>query len=95
MEVITIDSEAFKALTKKIDRIACFVQEEIDSRLQPSEERWLDSHEVAKMLNISIKTLQRLRKERLISYTILRGRCLYKLSDIEQGLAERIIPAKR
>lgn len=39
------------------------------------------------------RTLQRLRKDNLISYTMLRGKCLYKLSDIEKSLQERIIPS--
>lgn len=92
MEVITIDSKAYRELMNKIDQIADFVvnhnrgdNEVID------KEVWLDSQEVANLLRISTKTLQRLRKENLISYTILRGRCLYKLSEIERGLNERLI----
>lgn len=93
MEVVTIDSEAYKALMRKIDKIAEFVVEKQGSEEQKAGEVWLDSHELAKMLNISTRTLQRLRKDRLINYTILRGRCLYKLSDVEQGLNERLITA--
>jgi len=92
MEVITIDSKAYRELTDKIDRIADYIinrsrgnEEVVD------KEVWLDSQEVANLLRISTKTLQRLRKDNLISYTILRGRCLYKLSEIERGLNERII----
>ena len=57
----------------------------------PEQEIWMDSQEVANLLRISTKTLQRLRKDKLISYTVLRGRCLYKLSEIEKGLNERTI----
>jgi len=93
MEVITIDSEAYKDLAKKIDRIAEFVEKHMEADQKTKQEIWLDSFEVARLLKISTKTLQRLRKDKLISYTILRGKCLYKLSEIERGLNERIIKA--
>jgi hypothetical protein len=90
MEVITFDSKVYKDLICKIERIADYVlKKEIIP--EKEEEIWMDSFEVADLLHISTKTLQRLRKENLISYTILRGRCLYKLSEIERGLNERLI----
>lgn len=92
MEVITLDSRAYKDLVEKIDKISDFVVKcESGIRPQGSEEIWLDSQEVSNLLRISTRTLQRLRKENLISYSILRGRCLYKLSEIERMLNERLI----
>lgn len=91
MEVITIDSKAYRDLVDKIEKIAEFIVRKEDKIENPDREIWLDSYEVANLLRISTKTLQRLRKDKLISYTILRGRCLYKLSEIERGLNERLI----
>jgi len=91
MEIITFESSAYKDLAGKIDRIAEYIVKKDSSAVNPKDEVWLDSAEVANMLKISTKTLQRLRKDRLIAYTMLRGRCLYRLSDIEKGLNERII----
>ncbi len=92
MEVITIDSKAYRELMTKIDRIADYVlNHSQESKEIVNKEIWLDSQEVANLLRISTKTLQRLRKDNMISYTMLRGRCLYKLSEIERGLNERII----
>jgi len=91
MELITFESKTFQELVKKIDNIAAYVT----NCEKPSEQQtdaWLDSNEVADLLKISTRTLQRLRKDNLISYTMLRGKCLYKLSDIEKSLRERIIP---
>lgn len=93
MEVITIESEAFKTLLGKIEKIAEFVSE---ARL-PGEEKkeaWLDSNQLADALGISTRTLQRLRDENLISYSMLRGRCMYKLSEVERCLEERTIRCK-
>lgn len=92
MEVITMDSRVYKDLVDKIDKISAFVVKcEAGIRPQNNEEIWLDSQEVANLLRISTRTLQRLRAESLISYSILRGRCLYKLSEIERALNERLI----
>lgn len=92
MEVITLESRAYKDLVERIDRISDFVVKcESGIKPQGSEEIWLDSQEVSNLLRISTRTLQRLRKENLISYSILRGRCLYKFSEIERMLNERLI----
>ncbi|ULB35752.1 helix-turn-helix domain-containing protein [Proteiniphilum propionicum] len=92
MEVITFDSEAYKKLIDKIDRIASFVIKAEQSKTKDSaNDIWMDSNEVAELLRISTRTLQRLRKENIINYSMLRGRCLYRLSEIERCLDERII----
>ena len=91
MEVISIESKAYRDLVDKIERIADYVVNHVGKQDMSDKEIWMDSHEVANLLRISTKTLQRLRKDKLISYTILRGRCLYKLSEIERGLNERLI----
>ncbi len=91
MEVISMESKAYRDLVDKIERIADYVANHVGKQDTPDKEIWMDSHEVANLLHISTKTLQRLRKDKLISYTILRGRCLYKLSEIERGLNERLI----
>lgn len=91
MELITFESKAYRELVHKIEKIADFVfqKESIPGTELP--EVWLDSLELSQVLNVSTRTLQRLRKENLISYTMLRGKCLYKLSEIERGLNERTI----
>jgi hypothetical protein len=69
MEVITIESKAFKDLMEKVNTIAKFVvnyqPEEINE-----EEAWVDGYEVCTFLKISERTLQRLRTKGLISYSI-------------------------
>lgn len=87
MEVITIDSIAYQKLEKKINDIAEFV-----FAMNPIEEdKWLSSDETAELLGISTRTLQRLRSERVINYSMLRGRCRHKSSEIERILNERVV----
>ena len=90
MDVITMEATAYKELIRKIEKIADYVFKK-ESKPNEEEEIWLDNQEVANLLRISTKTLQRLRKENLISYSMLRGRCRYKLTEIERGLNEKKI----
>ena len=91
MEVITIESQAFKDLTAKINTIAKFV-----TALQSKEEKepsdgWVDSYEVCTFLKISSKTLQRLRASNDISFSKIRGKNFYRISEIGRLLNENII----
>lgn len=69
MDVITMEATAYKELIRKIEKIADYVFKK-ESKPNEEEEIWLDNQEVANLLRISTKTLQRLRKENLISYSI-------------------------
>ncbi len=90
MELITFDHQAYLELTEKINRIADYVFNK-EATLQQKQETWLTSEELADLLRISTRTLQRMRKEQTIPYTILRRKCLYRLSDVEKCIADRII----
>lgn len=90
MEIITIESKAFKSLVDKIEILTDYILKRQVSD-KNKEDIWLDSQEVADLLRISTRTLQRLRTEDAISYHKLRGRCLYKLSEIEDKFNNRVI----
>ncbi len=90
MEIITFDHEVYQDLSEKIERIADYVFKK-EAQPQHTPEIWLTSEELADLLKISTRTLQRLRKERVISYTMVRSKCLYRLSDVEECIARRIV----
>jgi hypothetical protein len=90
MEIITLDHEVFKALSNKIDRIAEYVFKK-ESTPAHEPDIWLTSEELADLLKISTRTLQRMRKERTIAYSIIRSKCLYRLSDVEKCIRERVV----
>ena len=93
MELITFESKAYHELVGKIEKIPGYIAKCDISASIEAKEIWLDSNELAELLKISTRTLQRLRKDNLISYSIMRGKCLYRLSDIEESLRERLIPS--
>jgi len=90
MEIITLDHEVYKDLVSKIDRIATYVFKKENVPTQEPE-IWLTSEELADLLKISTRTLQRMRKDRTITYSMIRSKCLYRLSDVEKCIHERIV----
>lgn len=90
MEIITIDHQVYQDLTNKINRIADYVFKKVAVPIEEPE-MWLTSEELADLLKISTRTLQRMRKERTIPYCMIRSKCLYRLSDVEKCIAQRIV----
>ena len=98
MEVITIESKAYQALATKLDQLheaflsVSQAKEDKESKeCKEDKEVWMDSKAVCERLNISTRTLYRLRKERLIGYSNVRGHYRFKQSDVEKILNERLI----
>jgi hypothetical protein len=91
MEVITIESQAFKDLQSKINTIAKFVTALQSKAEEQPEDSWVDSYEVCTFLKISSKTLQRLRAVNAITFSRIRGKNFYRISEIQRLLNENII----
>jgi len=95
MEVIIIESKAYQELMAKLDRINEFIgtvsQTKEDMESKENKDVWLDSNAVCERLNISSRTLYRLRKERLIGFSNVRGHYRFKQSDVDKILHGRLI----
>ena len=91
MEVITIDSQAFKELMAKINTIAKYVAALQSKAEEEPEDGWVDSFEVCTFLKISSKTLQRLRTAGSITFSRIRGKTFYRISEIERLMQNNII----
>ncbi len=95
MKEINIVQEIFD----RLDRIERYIAESIEKQEYDNYDDYVDSNEVMRYLNISNRTLQRLRTERLINYTILRGgkrgRAYYLISDIRDLMHRRIIKSTK
>lgn len=92
MEVITVETQAYKDLISKINTIAKFVlayQEKEDE--SSNTDGWVDSHEVCSCLKISSRTLQRLRASRSVNFSLIRGKTFYRISEIRRLLENNII----
>lgn len=90
-----MDSDAFKSLENKIDRIAGFVEKAEDQNQNKDPDFTgikLNTEEVCDILNVSSRTLQRLRKDGSLYYYIEKGKCVYKFQDIEQLVNDKLLP---
>ena len=91
MEVITIESQAYRDLTTKINTIAKFVTAIQAKAEEEPADGWVDSYEVCTFLKISAKTLQRLRAANAVSYSRIRGKVFYKISEIQRLMNNNVI----
>ena len=69
MEIITFDSEVYRELKKSLDTISNYVLNKEDKQ---GEEDWVDEYDVCTYLKISRRTLQRIRYENLLTYSLVR-----------------------
>lgn len=90
MDAIMIDSEAYKELIERLKRIERYVLERSLSS-ESLDEMWVDSYAVCQYLQISERTLQRLRSKGEIAYSVLGGKIYYTLGAIKHALESRTI----
>lgn len=95
MEVITIESKAFKELQAKINTIASYITAQQESVSSEDGDIWVDSYEVCTFLKISSRTLQRLRSDGVIKYSKIRGRNYYQISEIKRLIESRVIKSNQ
>ena len=91
MEVITIETQAFKDLMAKINTIAKYVAAQQEKENESPIDDWVDSHEVCTYLKISTRTLQRLRASRSVNYSLIRGKTFYRISEIQRLMDDNLI----
>ena len=92
MEIITMESAAYKDIVGRIEEIASHVRKHNPERRE-QETAGLDSREVMRLLSVSRRTLQRLRDEKRIRYVIIRGSCRYPPNEVERIIRENVIRA--
>lgn len=91
MEVITIESKAFKQLLEKLNLLSEYVYSMERPATENEDEGWVDSREVCRFLKISERTLQRLRSDGKISYSCLGGKYYYQICKIKNLLWKNVV----
>ena len=91
MKVITMESSAFRSLTEQIAEIAAHVRAVSGDKKAASSDRLLTTREAAHLLNVSTRTLQRMRSDHRIEYVVVRGSCRYRLSEILRLLEDNTV----
>jgi hypothetical protein len=85
MEVITVESQAFKEIIKNLEEIKAIHQK--NSPIQRKE--YLTNHEVSKLLDCSMRSLQNYRDSGELAFYKYGNKLLYKMSDIESFLSKK------
>lgn len=87
MELITKDTPQVREFISTLESIVSSV-ETIVKHYKPhlNGERFLSNSEVSRKLGVSLRTLQEWRDTGMIPYIQIKGKILYKNSDIEKLL---------
>ena len=86
MDVIAIEGRAYETMKKHFDS---FVKE-IEQLCGESHknDNWMDNQDVCILLQISKRTLQYYRDNRIIPFSRLGNKCYYKVFDIEKLISD-------
>ncbi|MGA9639172.1 helix-turn-helix domain-containing protein [Flavobacterium sp.] len=80
MKIINIEEEAWQQLNSRINTIADYLKRQEDKSY---DDLWLNNHEVCQYLQISEKTLWRMRTKGEIAYSKIYGQYFYTIGSIK------------
>ena len=84
MEVLIFQKEAFEEMAAKFSRFAERVDALLAKQDGKSLNRWMDNQEVCRQLNISPRTLQTLRDNGTLAYSLIGHKIFYKPEDVQR-----------
>lgn len=89
MNVITIESDAFKEIVESINEI----KSKLDSteKRKPLSETWFDISETCQALHISKRTCQTYRDKGIIPFSQIAGKIYFRASDIQAHLEKHFV----
>ena len=86
--VITSQSEEYIMMMRMLKKCSKEILEFQDLPVPIAGEVYMTGEQICGMLHISNRTLQKLRDERGIAYTVIGGKFLYPLSKLQLLLEE-------
>ena len=84
MEAIILTKEQYTEIVTRLENIT----QQLNSKVGPKKETFLDNQEFLLLLKISKRTAQTWRDEGKISFSQVGNKIYYKLSDVEKLLTE-------
>jgi hypothetical protein len=87
MEIITMESNAYKLLIQKLDDVHAELKKLQDPAKELSRE-WVDAYDVMNMLHISRRTLSKYLQSGKLQYSKIQNKNYFRLKDIEEFLMQ-------
>ncbi len=81
--VLIVDEQLFNKLIGKIDKLTETVESITLDKNNGLKDKWYVTDEVCKLLNISRRTLQKMRDSGTIEFTKTGKKCYYKATSID------------
>ena len=92
MDVLDRKSEAILFFFTELDNMLVLIENVLKQRTPHlNGEKFLTNRDVCDMLHVSERTLQEWRKQRKIPFIRLKGKILYKQSDVLKRLENQTI----
>ena len=89
MEVITIESQAYSDLIRKIEEL----KNQLVNKTHDHIDKVIDNSEFIRLMNVSKRTAQAWRDEGIITFSQIGSKIYYKQSDIQQMIERYRKPA--
>ena len=87
-EFVIISKGVFEEMVGKFSRFSDRVNEILGKREEGRLTRWMDNQDVCQILNISLRTLQTYRSNRMLPYTQIGYKMFYKPEDVGKLLEQ-------
>ncbi|MCT4645790.1 MAG: helix-turn-helix domain-containing protein [Carboxylicivirga sp.] len=84
--VVIVDEHLFNKLMSKIDHLSDKIDNINIAKNDGFKDRWYITEDVCKLLNVSRRTLQTMRDNKIIAYKKTGRKIYYKASEIESYL---------
>lgn len=93
MEIINIEARTYEAMMKHFEVFTRRVDELCQQNDSKKLKKWLDSQDVCMILSISKRTLQGLRDNGTLAYTMIGHKAYYKPEDVE-NIISKVVKGK-
>ena len=94
MKVITLESEAYKRLVRKIEWLYSYAKKQAKENATPQPNPsnvWFSNMEAAAILRVSKRTLQRYRSAGELTYITIHHKIFYTEKNVEKFIRDHFV----
>ncbi len=86
MEIVNIEKQTYEMMLHRLRDLTFRVAKICKTHSDPHLQEWLDNQELCFALNVSKRTLQTLRDNGSLPYTMVNHKVYYRTTDVEKFL---------